>query len=337
MKKTLITISTAFTLVFASAGFSLSAAPDWDAVDSKKVTLFYPGVASWEFLNSPDHSLGAKNIKEGKKACVKCHTSETGEYDIMADDIASGKFRMKKSGKPFEPEPIAGKKGFMEAKVQSAHDNENIYLRIEWQSKGGSFKDPALAKKGLQDRVMVQMNKDHDYFRRYGCFIACHDDANHMPGSPTKDEVKKHPYYSALKRDTVRLYAFYTRTGGWNDLKPKAELEELSKTGLIDVWEVEIEGKDVKTEDGWILEDRRDDEKADIAAEGSWADGKYSVVIKRKLKTEDKKDVSLEEGAIVSIAIAIHDDGTDNRRHYVSFPLQLGIGTGGDITAKKVR
>src|SRR3972149_1588466 len=113
MKRTLTAISIAFALVFALPGRSFSVAPDWDAVDSKNVTLFYPGVASWEFLNSPDHSLGAKNIKEGKKACVKCHTSETGEYDIMADDIAAGKFNMKKSGKPFEPDPIAGKKGFM--------------------------------------------------------------------------------------------------------------------------------------------------------------------------------------------------------------------------------
>ena len=149
--------------------------------------------------------------------------------------------------------------------------------------------------------------------------------------------MKKHPYYNALNRDVVKLYAFYTRTGGWSDFKPKAELEELSKTGLLDVWEVEIEGKDVKTEDGWILEDRRNDEKADVNAEGSWADGKYSVVIKRKLKTNDPKDVQLKEGDTVSIAIAIHDDGAGNRRHYVSFPLQLGIGKGGDITAKKVR
>lgn len=337
MKKHLVVLSLAAGFGLLAPGGMEAAEVNWGSVQSHKVKLFYPGVASWEFLNSADHSLGAKNIKEGKKSCAKCHRYETGEYDIMANEIAAGKFFMKKSQKPFEPEPIAGKKGFMEATMQPAYDGENFYLRIEWKSKGASFNDPALAKKGMADRVMAEVNKGNDYFRKYGCFIACHNDVNHMPESPSNDEVKKHPYYSAINRDTVNLYAFYTRTDGWKEIKATGEIEELSKTGLIDLWKVEFEGKEVKANDMWILEDRRNDEKSNIDAEGRWEEGKYSVVIKRRLKTGDTRDVQFEEGDVFTIAISIHDDGAGNRRHYVGFPIQIGLGGGGDITAKKVK
>jgi hypothetical protein len=35
----------------------------------------------------------------------------------------------------------------------------------------------------------------------------------------------------------------------------------------------------------------------------------------------------------VTVGIAIHDDNVTTRAHHVSFPLKLGIGTKGDITA----
>lgn len=320
-----------------------SAEPDWGKVDPTEVTLFYPGQTSWEFLLSKDHGLGARNIKRVRKSCTKCHTDETGAFDLMAEEIASGKKNKKKTHKPFEPEPIAGKKGFMKATLQAAYDDEYVYLRIKWASKGSSWKDPSLYEKGLVDRVAVQLNKDHKHFKKYGCFIACHDDLAHMPKSPTKEEVKKNPYYSKLGRDEVKLYAFYTRKkkeeahGGWADILGKKELKALQKQGLMDLWEVEFEGQKVKVEDEWIFEDRQKDTQADLKAEGRWADGYYSVVLKRKLSTGDSRDVELSEGDTVTVGLAIHEDKMDERKHYVTFPLTIGIGAKGDVRAKKVK
>jgi hypothetical protein len=53
--------------------------------------------------------------------------------------------------------------------------------------------------------------------------------------------------------------------------------------------------------------------------------------------TGDARDVQLEEGDSVAISIAIHDYSTSHRRHYVSFPLSVGLGTGGDVKAEKVK
>lgn len=314
---------------------------NWDKVTSKKINMFYPGVASWEFLNSEDHNLGSKNIKKGKKDCVDCHLTKTGELDLRGDEIAAGKLKMKKSQKPFELEPISGKNAFLSLNVQVAYDEEYIYIRLQWPSQGSSWNNAKLADEGLVDRVAVQFshaNYNKDYLNRYGCFISCHNDLNSMPESPSKDKVKDHSYYGALKRDDVRLYAYYTRTGGWADIKKNDDLKTILKdNGLIDLWKAEFNGKTVTAEDGWILEDRRKDEKEDIKAEGSWADGKYTVVVKRKLQTDDQRDIQLKEGDVIIFGAAVHDEKTNHRKHYVNLPVTIGLGAEGYIKAEKVK
>jgi cytochrome c-type protein NapC len=319
--------------------FSTAGPPAWGNIHSEKIILFYPGLTSWQFLKSQDHALGGKNMQRAKSPCTKCHVSETGEYDIMADDIAAGRFKMKKSQKTFEPDPTAGKKGFLDATLQAAYDGEYLYIRVGWASKGSSWKDAGLAELDLADRVSVQLNKGQDIFKKYGCFISCHNDLSSMPESPSKEEVKKHPYYGPLKRDSVRLYAFYTRKdGGWADIKDKKELDGLLKNGgLVDLWMVAFKGKETEAEDGWVFSDRLRDEKGDVEAEGSWENGRYTVVMKRKLKTGDARDVQLQEGDTVTIDIAVHNDRAGGRKHYVAFPLTIGLGTKGDVRAKKVK
>jgi hypothetical protein len=79
------------TAIFFWHGPALADDINWNTVGARKITLFYPGVTSWEFLNSDDHGLGAKNIKQGKKSCPHCHVSKTGELDVRSNDIAKGK------------------------------------------------------------------------------------------------------------------------------------------------------------------------------------------------------------------------------------------------------
>lgn len=337
MKKHLLVIYlTAVVLLAASpAG---AGEPDWSGIRGKNLPLFYLGLTSWEFLISPeDHSLGGKNIKRAKSNCQRCHLSDTGELDLRVAEIASGTLKMKLSQKPFEPEPIAGKAPLLGVTLRVAYDDEYIYFKAEWPSRGSSANDPALAKKGLADRISIQINKDHDLFKKYGCYITCHDDVNTMPGSPAADKVKKHPYYASAKRDDTRLYALYTRDGGWDKFVKKAELAKLSASGLIDIWEVELAGAEAKVVDGWIFEDRQADKSQDVTVKGSWQGGKYTVVLKRKLNTGDPKDVQFKHGEAFTIGISVHDNKSSSRKHYVSFSHSIGLGAAAEFGARKIK
>ena len=214
---------------------------DWQKIPSTRITLIYPGATSFEFLTSPDHRLGGRNIQRGTKNCKHCHLSKSHELDLNTDEIVSGSLKKKRSLKPFEPEPIAGKSGLLIAYLKAAYDDEFIYVMLMWPSTGASWKAGSSASGIEPDRVSIQINKSVDSFRRYGCFITCHDDLHSMPGSPGADLVKKDPYYAAIKRKDVHLYAYYTRNGAWNRHIEKGRLDVLRKGGgLIDLWTLEI-------------------------------------------------------------------------------------------------
>ena len=66
---------------------------------------------------------------------------------------------------------------------------------------------------------------------------------------------------------------------------------------------------------------------------GQWKDGKWTVVWARPLNLANADDKALKAGGTVNVGIAVHDNNITTRGHHVSFPLKLGIGTKGDITA----
>jgi cytochrome c551/c552 len=74
----------------------------------------------------------------------------------------------------------------------------------------------------------------------------------------------------------------------------------------------------------------------DILANGYYADGAWTVELKRALDTGNPDDKALKQGKIYNIGIAIFDDHTSNRRHYVSLKKTLGIGVDADITAQPI-
>lgn len=311
-----------FLVLFLSTAEGAPGDADWSKMGQTELVLFYPGVASWEFLNGEDHRLGGREIKKGKKDCRHCHVSKEGELDLKAAEIVSGAMKMKRSHNPFEPEP-SGKKGTMKARVQAAYDSENIYVRVEWDSKGSGWRT-----KGSPDRVSVQMNRAEPSFAKYGCFVTCHNDLNTMPESPSKKLVAANPAYNG--REDVRLYAFYAKSS-WDGPRQGDKI----KTGLIDLKSIEFESGKATSRDGWIFDDRGWEEK-DSPATGSWANGKYSAVFKFRLKSSGKFDVSAGEGDTLPIAFAIHDEGASKRKHYVSFPLTIGLGAPAEVRAMKL-
>jgi cytochrome c-type protein NapC len=313
MKSSLL-ISLLTLIVVCDAPIVQAADIDWGKVEAKNIKVFYPGVASWEFLTGVDHGTGEVPVKTIKKACADCHVGKDGTYDINADKIITGELKKVKSGGIFEPEPVAGAKGFNEVAVQVAYDAQNIYLRLQWTGSGASVADPSLAKDDKPDRISVQIADKIKTFNLYGCFIACHDDETGMP-KHSGEEKKLYGYYAAGK--------------------PQDKLDGyLAQGQFVDLWEVYFEGPAVKTEDGYILESRHEDNN-DLSATGSFENGKYTVVITRKLSTGDAKDIALQDGKAFSIGISVHDNKNKGRKHHVSFPFSVGLSAAGDVTAKK--
>lgn len=331
MKRVLYLAQIFSMIFFSQAEKAYAADVDWAKIGESRIVLFYPGVASWEFLTGDDHRLGGREIKNGKKNCKHCHLSRDGELDLKADEIAAGAVKMKRSHNPFEPEPMPGRKGTVTAKIKAAYDREYLYIRLEWESKGTGWQ-----KKGeIPDRVSIQLNRDEGAFKRYGCFITCHNDLNTMPGSPSKKEVLGNPYYKALDRDDVRLYAAYAKTS-WSERKSDKELKKLKEDGNIDLWSLEYAGGAVKSMDGWVFDDRNWEEKSDLEGAGAYENGKYTAVFKRKLKSDENSDISLSEGDVLSAGVAIHEDKAEKRRHYVTFPFTIGIGANAEVRASNL-
>ncbi|MBK7334588.1 MAG: hypothetical protein IPI87_20830 [Betaproteobacteria bacterium] len=111
MNKTLI--AAAMAAVLAAPAY---ASPDWDKIPAKSVNLFYPGVASMEWvLSGSDHS-GGRAIKKGE-TCASCHDTETADFTkkIVA-------------GQKAEPNPdmAKGRAASIPVKVQAAVDDGKL-------------------------------------------------------------------------------------------------------------------------------------------------------------------------------------------------------------------
>lgn len=280
---------------------------DWGQVDAKTIKAFYPGVSSWAFMKGKDHGTGANVVKKMGKSCADCHVGKDGAYDIKSDKIISGELKMVASGDALEPEPLTGMPGFKDVSMQAAYDAENIYLRLQWPGSGTSTSEEDA------DKVSIQISNKIKSFKLYGCFVSCHDDQSDMPEN--RGEEKK-------------LYGYFAKD------KPEKVDGYLSKGQFMDLWQVYFVGNEVKAIDEYVLEDRHEDQN-DLTVTGSFEGGNYTVIISRKLSTGDAKDIKLQDGKKFSMAISIHDNKNKGRKHYVTFPVSVGLSTSGDITAKK--
>lgn len=289
-------------------------AVDWSKVAAREVVLFYPGQASWEWaLTESDHS-GAKKFREGKN-CKGCHEGE--QKDIGAKIV---------SGKKLEPAPIAGKPGSLPVKIQTAHDGERLYVRLEFQGAAPSGKkmDPDYA-------AHVTMMLDDGNVKeaaRAGCWGSCHDDAIGMASAPAGVEITK---YLVASRTKV------TRQGGGENFKAAGELEKLRGNGVfLEYWQARLNpGQPARARDGYILDKRHANTTPAVTAEASHSGNKWSVVLSRKLKAgAGYKD--LVPGKTYNIGFAIHDDYADHRFHYISLENTLVLDQGqADFVARK--
>ena len=146
--------------VFALAGFApASFAVDWNSVKGKDIALFYPAQMSWEdLLTQADHS-GAAKFRDGKD-CRQCHEGEEAD---------SGKLLV--TDKTAEPAPIAGKPGSVKANVKFAHDDQQLYVHIEFEP--GSQPDAGMEPKFDATKVAMMFDDGKvTEMDRGGCLAA---------------------------------------------------------------------------------------------------------------------------------------------------------------------
>ncbi|MCF6289368.1 MAG: NapC/NirT family cytochrome c [Proteobacteria bacterium] len=311
----------------SSAGFNL----DWETTPKSKITIFYPGQASMEWmLTGKDHGGARPFVKLGDR-CVTCHEKET---DKMGDLIVSGE-------KLENPETlIPGKRGNIPVTIQARYDDKNLYMRFAWENSEHTpapFIDGGKMDAKNQIKLAVMFATDEVKFsQQAGCWGACHHDLNTMPHYPAGENVHKYIEESRTKievqgrRGKIR--------GGWNNLKDAAALKtEFDLQHYMDI--AQYKAGEQKAEDGYILADRI------MTGDGNTqfnavldANNRWTVEMKRELNSGKSGDINMSTDKIYNFSFAIHDDYTTARFHHVSLGYFLGFDNDkAEINALKIK
>jgi hypothetical protein len=227
-------IVSAVALALAGAAGSAFASPDWNKVPTRKIAVFYPGVAPIEWIvKGLDHS-GAKGLKKGE-SCTACHEEEA----------AAGEFGKKMvSGEKIEPQVIKGKAASIPVSVQAANDGTNLYLRFSWkQPKGGGPKMDADNQVKLA--FMLEDNKV-ERADKSGCWETCHADARTMPD--VKDD-KKTKY---VKDGSLASGKYYDLIQ-WQSKANKGRDGYVADKRVMEGGKGLVEAKGEKKGDDWVV------------------------------------------------------------------------------------
>lgn len=279
----------ALFLAGALVAGGVSAAPDWSKVPQRKITLFYPGQASLEWvMNKPDHSA-VPDIVNKKRTCAKCHAGDANE---IGDNIVAGK-PLGSSKTVLEPTPPAGKVGSIPVMFQAAHDGDKIHFRFEWVP-------PKIGTKKLDKKNEVKLTMMFDGGGTVegaeinGCWATCHSDLRTMKNA--KDDKKTK----------------YIKNGN------------LASGKFMDL--MQYRSGEKKPADGYVAESRyMEGGKALVKAEGKKEGNKWVVTLERTLAGGGKGDHAIAANKVYNFGFAIHEDYTNARFHYVSLGYQFGL------------
>lgn len=273
-----------------AAAASAITAIDWSKLPTRQIKVFYPGQAGLEWvMNKADHSSAA-DIIEKKRACAKCHEGDANEVGAA---IVAGK-PVGVSKTVMEPNPPAGKVGFIPVTFQTTHDDSKIYFRFEWvPPKNGDKKmDP---KHEVKLTMMFDGGGTVEGSDQNGCWATCHVDLRTM--KEAKDEKKTKYIIGA----------------------------DLASGKFMDLIQFRS-GKGEKAVDGWVDSERHmDGGKSHLKAEGKKEGNKWVVTFERALAGGGKGDHAITADKVYNFGFALHEDFTNARYHYVSLGYQFGL------------
>ena len=317
-----------------SAGGDVASNIDWASIDSADLTLFYPGQASFEWVQNGRSHGGARPVTQGGDKCSTCHAKE---LETIGNKIVAGGGG--KDGE-LEPTPIPGKRGTIPATIKAAHDGENVYFRLEWEDAGHNpapFVDGG--KMDPENQVKVAMmiaGAGLEMGEQVGCWASCHADNTYMPFAPDAEALAASGDMAGRlhAEKTVTKYISQSRTdieikgrrgkaqGGWDKLKAAEEIEQYLNDGtFLDLMRVYADGS---SSNGYLL-DRRVENDGEISAQASLSAGMWTVVFSRPLASGAAGDVPLEPGKTYTVGFAIHDDFAAARFHHVTLDMSLSL------------
>ncbi|WP_170332386.1 NapC/NirT family cytochrome c [Ruegeria arenilitoris] len=302
---------------------------DWNAVASADLKLFYPGQASFEWVQNGKFHGGARPLTKGGDQCSTCHAKE---LDTIGNKIVAGG--------DLEPTPIPGKRGVIDATVQAAHDDENLYIRMQWPDAGHSpapFVEGGKMDPDNQIKVaMMITGTGIELGDQVGCWASCHADNSYMPFDPGAEAIAANGDVSGrlATQDTVTKYISESRTevdtkgrrgkpmGGWDKLHTAEQIEQYLADGTyLDLMRVYADGS---ATNGYLLEQRVVND-GEIAASAELSGGTWTVVFSRPLNSGAPGDVPLEAGKTYTVGFAIHDDFAAARFHHVTLNTSLAL------------
>lgn len=302
---------------------------DWNSVAATDLTLFYPGQASFEWVQNGKTHGGARPLTKGGDACTTCHEKE---IEAIGTKIAAGG--------EIEPTPIPGKRGTINASIQAAHDDENLYVRIQWPDGGHNpapFVDGGKMDPDNQIKVaMMITGTGIEMGETTGCWSSCHADNTYMPFDPGAEAIAANADVAAQleAKETITKYLTESRTkvevkgrrgkaqGGWDKLKTAEEIDQLLADGtFLDLLRVYADGT---ASNGYLL-DRRVANDGEMSAEANLSGGVWTVVFARPLASGAPGDVPLEPGKTYTVGFAIHDDFAAARFHHVTLNTSFAL------------
>jgi len=300
---------------------------DWNKIEPVNIGLLYPGQTSMEWiLNGRDHG-GARPFNAGDR-CYDCHAEETKEMGAKMV-----------SGEKAEPTPIPGKRPGFPVQTKVAHDGTYLYAQFQWpdtEHVAIPFADGGKMDPDNQVKLAVMLGTDDvEYVDRAGCWATCHHDARSMPDEPDASAQASVAQRLDVK-NSITKYLKESRTeievkgkegkkrGGWDKLKSDDEIKsELSAGHFMDLLRFNSGG--AASEDGHILAERKMQGGQGVEFNGVLSNGTWTVTMKRKLQSGNPGDISITEGNLYNLSIAIHDDYTNARYHHVSLGYKLGL------------
>lgn len=305
---------------------------DWSQVASADLTLFYPGQASFEWMQNGKQHGGARPLTKAGDKCSTCHANE---LEMIGNKIVQGG--------EIEPTPIPGKRGVIDATVRATYDAENVYFQLSWPD--GVHAPAPFVEGGKMDPenpikvAMMITGSDVELGEQVGCWASCHADNSYMPFDPGAEAIAANTDVTAQLEagDTITKYLTESRTkveirgrrgkaqGGWDKLKPVDEIEAYLESGtFLDLLRVYA---DSSSSNGYLLE-RRIQNGGEMAASAVLEAGEWTITFSRPL-AGGEGDVPLEPGRTYTVGFAIHDDYAAARFHHVTLDLSMALDDSG--------
>jgi len=154
------------------------------------------------------------------------------------------------------------------------------------------------------------------------------------------DKGKKMFSWNVNKKTMTPKYMFDAKKVGYNALResdftdPKKPMAIVKERNAV-AYDAKAGFKKGDILPGRLLTTKTEGSAGDNdSAKGTWKNGTYTLVWRRKLDTgHPMDDKIMKVGGVYTIGLGIHDDNVTTRFHQVSFPLSLGIGADADIKA----